>query len=48
MTWSAETVEYWCGDCRDNRVFEVVPGGRRWDGSRVCLCHVRRRLHGGF
>lgn len=26
MTWSAETVEYWCHDCRDNRVFEVVPG----------------------
>ena len=26
MPGSAETVEYWCHDCRDDRPFEVVPG----------------------
>ena len=26
MAGSAETVEYWCHDCRDDCLFEVVPG----------------------
>jgi hypothetical protein len=26
MAGIAETVEYWCHDCRDDCLFEVVPG----------------------
>ncbi len=38
MAGSAETVEFWCHDCRDDSLFEVLPDGgegvaREW----VCV-----------